>query len=156
MTAVRPEQPTPDYVPGHDLLAGKVVVVTAAAGAGIGAAVVRRALEEGAKGVVLGDTHERRLAEAGEALAAEFGPDRVRQRVCDVTDEEQVTALLDAAEELGGRRRHDQQRRPGRDRERPGHDRRAVEPGPRRHAHRHVPLRPRGRPAGWRRPGRRA
>jgi 3-oxoacyl-[acyl-carrier protein] reductase len=35
----------PDYVPGHDLLAGKVVVVTAAAGAGIGAAVVRRALE---------------------------------------------------------------------------------------------------------------
>ena len=61
MTSQRAEQPVPDYVPGHDLLAGKVVVVTAAAGAGIGAAVVRRALEEGAKAVVFSDTHERRL-----------------------------------------------------------------------------------------------
>jgi 3-oxoacyl-[acyl-carrier protein] reductase len=92
----------PDYVPGHDLLAGLVVVVTAAAGAGIGAAVVRRALEEGAEAVVLSDTHERRLAEAAESLEAEFGADRVRQRVCDVTDEAQVQALLDAADGLGG------------------------------------------------------
>jgi len=102
MTSTRAEQPTPDYVPGHDLLAGKVVVVTAAAGAGIGAAVVRRALEEGAKGVVFGDTHERRLAEAQQALADEYGADRVRSLVCDVTDEAQVAALLDAADELGG------------------------------------------------------
>lgn len=92
----------PEYVPGHDLLAGKVVVVTAAAGAGIGAAVVRRALEEGAKAVVFSDTHERRLAEAEAALAEEFGAERVRQLVCDVTSEEQVQALLDAADELGG------------------------------------------------------
>ena len=62
MTTVRPEQPTPDYVPPHGLLSDKVVVVTAAAGAGIGAAVARRVLEEGARAVVLGDTHERRLA----------------------------------------------------------------------------------------------
>ena len=102
MTAVRPEQPTPDYVPGHGLLAGKVVVVTAAAGAGIGASVVRRALEEGAKAVVFSDTHERRLAEAETALVEEFGADRVRQRVCDVTKEEDVTALLDLADEVGG------------------------------------------------------
>jgi 3-oxoacyl-[acyl-carrier protein] reductase len=102
MTATRPEQPTPDYVAGHGLLRDKVVVVTAAAGAGIGAAVVRRALEEGAKAVVFSDTHERRLAEAEETLAAEFGADRVRQLVCDVTREEDVTALLDAAEEFGG------------------------------------------------------
>lgn len=92
----------PEYVPGHDLLRGKVVVVTAAAGAGIGAAVVRRALEEGAKAVVFSDTHERRLAEAEAALGEEFGADRVRSLVCDVTDEAQVTALLDAADELGG------------------------------------------------------
>ena len=102
MTTTRAEQPTPDYVPGHDLLAGKVVVVTAAAGAGIGAAVVRRTLEEGAKAVVFGDTHERRLAEAQQALADEYGADRVRSLVCDVTDEAQVAALLDAADELGG------------------------------------------------------
>ncbi len=102
MTTPRPEQPTPEYVAGHDLLAGKVVVVTAAAGAGIGAAVVRRALEEGAEAVVFSDTHERRLAEAEESLSAEFGAERVRQLVCDVADESQVDAMLDAADELGG------------------------------------------------------
>lgn len=102
MTTHRPEQPAPDYVPGHDLLRDKVVVVTAAAGAGIGAAVCRRALEEGARAVVFSDTHARRLAEAEETLAAEFGADRVRQIVCDVTDDAQVTALLDLADEVGG------------------------------------------------------
>ena len=102
MTTARPEQPPPDYVPAHDLLRGKVVVVTAAAGAGIGAAVVRRVLEEGAKAVVLGDTHERRLSEAQQSLAAEFGAERVRSLPCDVTVEQQVQALVDAADELGG------------------------------------------------------
>ena len=102
MTAPRPEQAIPEYVPAHDLMAGKVVVVTAAAGAGIGAAVVRRVLEEGAKAVVLGDTHERRLAEAEQELGEEFGSERVRSLVCDVTVEEQVTALLDAADAFGG------------------------------------------------------
>ncbi len=102
MTAPRAEQAIPEYVPAHDLMAGKVVVVTAAAGAGIGAAVVRRVLEEGAKAVVLGDTHERRLAEAEQELGEEFGSERVRSLVCDVTVEEQVTALLDAADAFGG------------------------------------------------------
>ena len=102
MTTTRAEQPTPDYVPAHGLLREKVVVVTAAAGAGIGAAVARRVLEEGARGVVLGDTHERRLAEAAQTLGEEFGADRVRTLVCDVTDEQQVQALVDAADELGG------------------------------------------------------
>ena len=77
-------------------------MVTAAAGAGIGAAVARRALEEGAKAVVLGDTHERRLAEAEQSLGEEFGAERVRALTCDVTVEEQVKSLLDAADEYGG------------------------------------------------------
>ena len=98
----RPVQPTPDYVPAHGLLRDKVVVVTAAAGAGIGAAVARRVLEEGARAVVLGDTHERRLAEAHATLGEEFGVDRVRTLVCDVTDEDQVRALLAAADDFGG------------------------------------------------------
>jgi 3-oxoacyl-[acyl-carrier protein] reductase len=102
MTATRPEQPAPDYVPGHGLLRDKVVVVTAAAGQGIGAAVVRRSLEEGATAVVLSDTHERRVAEAHETLAAEFGADRVLSTVTDVTNEEQVQALLDLADTVGG------------------------------------------------------
>jgi 3-oxoacyl-[acyl-carrier protein] reductase len=92
----------PDYVQGHNLLADRVVVVTAGAGAGIGASVVRRALEEGARAVVIGDTHEKRLAEAQEALSAAFGPDRVVTALSDVTDEAQVQALLDLAEPFGG------------------------------------------------------
>ena len=92
----------PDYVAGHELLAGKVAVVTAAAGAGIGAAAAKRALEEGAKAVVISDTHERRLAESEEALAKEFGADRVAAIPCNVTDEAAVQALLDAAEPFGG------------------------------------------------------
>ena len=55
--------------PGRDLLAGKVVVVTAAAGTGIGSAAARRCLEEGAL-VVISDPHERRLAAARDELAA--------------------------------------------------------------------------------------
>lgn len=102
MTTTRTEQPAPDYVPGHGLLRDRTVVVTAAAGAGIGASVVRRCLEEGARAVVLSDTHERRLAEARELLAGEFGEDRVGALACDVTDEAQVVALLDAAEPFGG------------------------------------------------------
>lgn len=87
---------------GHLLLAGRTVVVTAAAGAGIGAAAARRCLEEGARAVVLGDIHERRLGEAGERLAGEFGRERVAVVRCDVTSEEQVAALLDAADAFGG------------------------------------------------------
>lgn len=92
----------PEYVPGHNLLADRVVVVTAGAGAGIGASVVRRALEEGAKAVIIGDTHERRLAEAQESLGAEFGSGRVVTTISDVTDEAQVQALLDLADPFGG------------------------------------------------------
>lgn len=102
MSVTRTEQPAPDYVPGHELLAGRAVVVTAAAGAGIGAAAARRCLEEGAAAVVLGDTHERRLAEAAESLGSEFGAERVATVVCDVTQEDQIQTLLDAAEPFGG------------------------------------------------------
>ena len=54
---------------GHGLLTGKSVLVTAAAGAGIGLATARRCAEEGAR-VVISDIHERRLAEAAEELGA--------------------------------------------------------------------------------------
>ncbi|GAA0277438.1 SDR family oxidoreductase [Cryptosporangium japonicum] len=92
----------PDYVPGHSLLAGRTVVVTAAAGAGIGAAVVRRCLEEDARAVVLGDVHERRLDAARDELRAAFGADRVAAVRCDVTDEHDVEGLFAAADAFGG------------------------------------------------------
>lgn len=88
-------------VTGHDLLAGKVVVVTAAAGTGIGSAVARRALEEGAQ-VVVSDHHERRLGETAARLRKRHG-DRVHAVPCDVTVEEQVQGLLAGAAEAFGR-----------------------------------------------------
>ncbi|MFJ9579623.1 SDR family oxidoreductase [Streptomyces sp. NPDC101191] len=93
--------PAPDYVPGHGLLAGRTAVVTAAAGAGIGGATARRLLEEGAR-VLVSDTHTRRLKETEQALAAEFGTDRISSQPCDVTDESQVQALHDTAVRLHG------------------------------------------------------
>jgi 3-oxoacyl-[acyl-carrier protein] reductase len=92
----------PDPPAGHGLLADKVVVVTAAAGTGIGSAAARRCLDEGAR-VVLSDRHERRLAETTEVLAAEHGDESVVARTCDVTDDEQVRALVASAAEHFGR-----------------------------------------------------
>ena len=145
MTATRPEQPTPDYVPGHDLLAGKVVVVTAAAGAGIGAAVVRRALEEGARAVVLGDTHERRLAEAeaGAGRGVRRRPGAASWSATSPT-RRRCTALLDAADEFGGVDVMVNNAGLGGTASVARDDRRAVEQGPRHHPDRHLPLRPRG------------
>ncbi|WP_426569926.1 SDR family oxidoreductase [Streptomyces canus] len=94
--------PPPPYVPGHELLNGRSAVVTAAAGAGIGGATARRLLEEGAR-VVVSDAHARRLKESAAELADAFGADRVAALPCDVTDEAQVAALFDLAEERHGR-----------------------------------------------------
>jgi 3-oxoacyl-[acyl-carrier protein] reductase len=85
----------PAYPASRDLLKGKTVVVTAAAGTGIGYAVARRAAEEGAR-VLISDVHERRLGEAADRIAAETGA-RPDTCLCDVTSEDQVQALRDAA-----------------------------------------------------------
>ena len=77
------------------MLAGKIVVVTAAAGTGIGSAAATRCLEEGAS-VVISDRHERRLDETRDKLAADH-PGRVHSIPCDVTVEEQVQNLIDDA-----------------------------------------------------------
>ncbi len=94
-------QPTPPYVAAHGLLAGKRVVVTAAAGTGIGYAVARRCAEEGAE-VLISDIHERRLGEAADRLEEETGR-RPLSQLCNVTVEADVQALFAAArEQLGG------------------------------------------------------
>jgi 3-oxoacyl-[acyl-carrier protein] reductase len=91
----------PPYVPGHGLLVDKTVVVTAAAGTGIGSAVARRAIEEGAS-VLISDFHERRLGETADRLAEETGT-RPLTQVCNVTSEDDVQALVAAAVSgLGG------------------------------------------------------
>ena len=102
--------------------------MTAAAGTGIGSAVARKAIEEGAT-VLISDFHERRLGETADRLGEETGT-RPDTQVCNVTDE-------DAGAGPGRRRgrpprphrRDDQQRRPRRHGRRGGHDRRAVVDG---------------------------
>ena len=82
----------PEETGGHGLLAGRVVVVTAAAGTGIGSATARRALLEGAD-VMISDHHERRLTETRDGLLA-LGLGRVEAVVCDVTSSVQIDALI--------------------------------------------------------------
>src|SRR6202051_5017252 len=82
----------PKEVAGHGLLKGKVVLVAAAAGTGIGAATARRALAEGAD-VVVSDHHERRLGETATELPG-LGLGRGEGVVCDVTSTAQVDALI--------------------------------------------------------------
>ncbi|MEZ0051228.1 3-oxoacyl-[acyl-carrier protein] reductase [Mycobacterium sp. MAA66] len=91
----------PTEVEGHGLLKGKVVLVTAAAGTGIGSSTARRALMEGAD-VVVSDYHERRLNETRDQLA-ELSLGRVEAVVCDVTSTSAVDALITSAVEKMGR-----------------------------------------------------
>ena len=134
----------PPYVPAHGLLAGKTVLVTAAAGTGIGFATAKRCVEEGAP-VVISDVHERRLGEAAEQLAEirreaagravrrhrrGGGAGAVRRGA---TQHGQLDVLVNNAG-LGGTA--DARR----------HDRRAVDVGARRHAERHDALHARRAP----------
>ncbi|HEX9172491.1 MAG TPA: SDR family oxidoreductase [Telluria sp.] len=95
-------KPSPAYVPAHDLLKGKSVLVTAAAGAGIGFAVARRCAEEGARALLISDVHERRLNEAVEAIKRETGLQEVWGQLCDVSKQGDVDALLDTASDKLG------------------------------------------------------
>lgn len=90
----------PAYPEPRGLLKGKTVVVTAAAGTGIGFSAAKRAAEEGAT-VLISDFHERRLGEAADRIAEAVGV-RPATFVCDVTVQDQVEALHGAAiAELG-------------------------------------------------------
>ncbi len=94
---------TPHYVAGHGLLTGRSVLITAAAGAGIGFAAARRCAEEGCRALMISDIHPRRLDEAVATLKAETGLADIHGQLCDVTREDEVRALVAAAEQrLGG------------------------------------------------------
>jgi 3-oxoacyl-[acyl-carrier protein] reductase len=93
--------PAPAYPAAHNLLEGRIVLVTAAAGTGIGFSTAKRAAEEGAT-VVVSDWHERRLGEAAEQLSQITG-ERPLAVPCDVRSEEQIQALFDAVYERHGR-----------------------------------------------------
>jgi 3-oxoacyl-[acyl-carrier protein] reductase len=92
--------PIPEYPSSHGLLRDKTVLITAAAGTGIGFATAKRCAEEGAA-VFLSDVHARRLDDAASRLREEVSTP-VFAHPCDVTRQEDVEALVKrATSELG-------------------------------------------------------
>jgi 3-oxoacyl-[acyl-carrier protein] reductase len=77
------------------LLDGKSVLVTAAAGTGIGFATAKRCAEEGAR-VVISDIHERRLRESADQLGG------VPAVLANVTSEDDVQRLVAEAIDVCG------------------------------------------------------
>jgi len=93
----------PDYTKAHNLLEGKSVLITAAAGAGIGFAAAKRAVEEGCRAITISDVHEGRLEQAADALQNLNSSAAVVFQLCDVTQEDQVQSLVELAEaEMSG------------------------------------------------------
>ena len=90
----------PAYPSSHDLLAGRRVLITAAAGTGIGYAAAKRCAEEGAA-VLISDIHERRLREAADRLHGATGI-RPATQLCDVTVQADVDALFAAGQTVLG------------------------------------------------------
>jgi rhamnulose-1-phosphate aldolase/alcohol dehydrogenase len=82
-------------MPKPKSLAGRIALVTGAAG-GIGLAVCRRLLGEGAC-VVLADIDQQSLDTATTSLRKEYGGDRVEPVLVDVTNEQAVEAAMDKA-----------------------------------------------------------
>jgi 3-oxoacyl-[acyl-carrier protein] reductase len=91
----------PPYPEGKNLLLGKTVLLTAAAGTGIGYATAKRCIEEGAK-IFISDSHERRLGEAAQSLGT-LAQQEVPALRCNVTVETEVLALVQSAIERLGR-----------------------------------------------------
>ncbi|NYT39699.1 bifunctional rhamnulose-1-phosphate aldolase/short-chain dehydrogenase [Sphingomonas sp. R-74633] len=82
-------------------LVGRIALVSGGAG-GIGAATVRRLLEDGAC-VMLVDRDTEAAERVRGEMAQTFGKDVVRAETCDVTDEGQVAAAFEACtREFGG------------------------------------------------------
>lgn len=92
----------PQYVQGHNLLQGKTVLVTAAAGAGIGFSAAKRCVEEGCRAIVISDIHEGRLEKSVQALKDETGLDAVYGQICNVAEEADVQSLIAFAEDKTG------------------------------------------------------
>lgn len=76
-------------------LSGKIALITGSAG-GIGKAIARKFVEEGAV-VVLNDMNAERLQSAGDEFTAKFGKDSYATAVLNVTSAEDIAAAFDVA-----------------------------------------------------------
>ena len=90
----------PAYPESHNLLAGRNVVVTAAAGTGIGFSVAKRCMEEGAQ-LLISDIHAERLTAAADTLEQALGV-RPHQQLCNVTLQAEVEQLFVVAKDTLG------------------------------------------------------
>ena len=77
----------PQYVEGHNLLSGKSVLVTAAAGAGIGFSAALRSAQEGCRALMISDIHQGRLEKAVASIKEQTGLQEVYGQICDVSQE---------------------------------------------------------------------
>ena len=82
-------------------LSGRVALLTAAAGAGIGHATARMMAKEGAR-IVVTDIHPERPRAVAQAIQNEFGVEAIGLR-CDVTKREEIERVMDATMESFGR-----------------------------------------------------
>ncbi|WP_114778433.1 bifunctional aldolase/short-chain dehydrogenase [Botryobacter ruber] len=82
-------------MPKPKALSGKIALITGSAG-GIGKAIAKKFVEEGAV-VVLNDMNEERLQGAGEEFKSKYGKDSYATAVLDVTKEDQIKGAMDAA-----------------------------------------------------------
>ncbi len=88
-------------MPKQKALTGKIALITGSAG-GIGKAIARKFVEEGAC-VVITDNNETRLQEAGKDFLADFGRDSSRSVLLDVTSSDSIRqAFADIATHFGG------------------------------------------------------
>jgi rhamnulose-1-phosphate aldolase/alcohol dehydrogenase len=82
-------------MPKPKALSGRVALVTGSAG-GIGKAIAKKFVEEGAV-VILNDMNAERLAGAGDEFKAAYGKDSYATAVMDVTSAEQIQSAMDVA-----------------------------------------------------------
>src|SRR3546814_16704289 len=95
--------PPPPYVSAHGLLKDRSVLITAAAGGGIGFAAAQRCAEEGARALFISDILPRRLDEAVATLKKDHPDSDVPGSIHNVAVEHEVQALIeDATAKLGG------------------------------------------------------
>ena len=93
--------PPPPRPRPRGLLDGKTVIVTAAAGSGIGYSTAETCADEGAT-ILLSDMHEGRLGQYADRLEERIGR-TVHRKLCNVTDEQQVRDLIDFGQQALGR-----------------------------------------------------
>ncbi|RKD13247.1 short-chain dehydrogenase [Pelobium manganitolerans] len=82
-------------MPKPKALSGRVALITGSAG-GIGKAIARKFVEEGAC-VILNDMNAERLAEAAEEFKKDFGKDAYATAELDVTNQPQIEVAMKAA-----------------------------------------------------------